>query len=145
MTPYCDSGVLIRLYVREPNSADAIRIIERYDSLSLNPLQELEIRNTFQLLEGRAILSSAGKATREHSFEEDIINRRLRRLASDRTEAFRITMRLFRDHASETLARSLDILHVGIAVASSAELFVTADVHHEAVARKTGLQTRMIA
>ncbi len=44
MTPYVDSGALIKLYVRELNSAAAARSIRRWRFIPLNAIQELEMR-----------------------------------------------------------------------------------------------------
>ena len=43
---YVDSGVLIKLYVREHNSAAAANLVATLPSVKLYPFQELEVRNT---------------------------------------------------------------------------------------------------
>ena len=58
---YVDSGVLIKLYVREPNSAAAAQLVTTFPSVKLYPFQELEIRNTLRALAGRTIITDADK------------------------------------------------------------------------------------
>lgn len=144
MTPYFDSGVLIKLYVLESNSPNAVSSVARFPVVKLNPVQELEIRNTFRALEGRDILTAAQRAASEHVLELDIICGRLRRSVPDWSEVFRIAMNLSQDYTTETLARSLDILHVAIAICEHCDIFITADARQDSVARKAGIQAEMI-
>ena len=145
MTAYFDSGVLIKLYVREANSATAVRSVSRYASVDINSFVELEIRNTFLALEGRRIISRGQRAASEHMLERDIIAGRLRREAPNWQKVFSCALSLSRDFTVETLARSMNIIHVAIAVVGSADLFVTADRRQESVAKRAGLQTEFVA
>ena len=142
--PYVDSGVLIKLYVRERNSAAAAIVVAQFPSVNLYPLQELEVRNTMRALAGRATISDARRAAAEREFERDLMLGRLRRAVPDWQEVFQIAVRLSIDHTAATLARSLDILHVATAIAEQAELFITADRRQRDVARKAGLVTEML-
>ena len=143
-SPYVDSGVLIKLYVREHNSAAAAGLVATYPSVKLYPAQELEIRNTLRALGGRAIISDAQRAMAEHEFERDVILGRLRRAVPDWQQVFQVAMRLSTEHTAATLARSLDILHVAIAIADQADLFVTGDRRQRDVAVREGLATELL-
>ena len=143
-SPYVDSGVLIKLYVREHNSAAAAGIVATYPSVKLYPVQELEIRNTLRALGGRAIISHAQRAMAEHEFERDVILGRLRRAVPDWRQVFQVAMRLSTEHTAATLARSLDILHVAIAITDQADLFITGDQRQRDVAVREGLVTEML-
>jgi len=142
--PYVDSGVLIKLYVREHNSAAAAGLVATFPSVKLYPFQELEIRNTLRALEGRSIISEAQRAMAEHEFERDVILGRLRRTVPDWQQVFPVATRLSMEHTTATLARSLDILHVAIAIAEQAELFITADRRQREVALREGLVTELL-
>ena len=141
---YVDSGVLIKLYVREHNSAAAAGLVATYPSVKLNPVQELEMRNTLRALGGRAIISDAQRAMAEHEFERDVILGRLRRAVPDWQQVFQVAMRLSTEHTAATLARSLDILHVAIAITEQADLFITTDQRQRDVAVREGLVTEML-
>ena len=141
---YVDSGVLIKLYVREPNSAAAAQLVTTFPSVKLYPFQELEIRNTLRALAGRTIITDAQRAVAEHEFERDLILGRLRRAVPDWRQVFEVAARLSMDHTAATLARSLDILHVAIAIAEQADPFITADRRQRDVALREGLVTEML-
>ena len=142
--PYVDSGVLIRLYVREPNSAAAAHLVTAFPSVKLYPFQELEVRITLRALVGRTIITHAQRAVAEHEFERDVISGRLRRAVPDWRQVFQVAARLSMDHTAATLARSLDILHIAIAIAEQADPFITADRRQREVAQREGLATEML-
>ena len=142
---YVDSGVLIKLYVREPNSAAAAHLVKAFPSVKLYPFQELEVRNTLRALAGRTIITDAQRAVAEHEFERDLILGRLRRAVPDWRQVFQVATRLSMDHTAATLARSLDILHVAIAIVEQADPFITADRRQRDVAQREGLATEILA
>ncbi len=144
MKSYVDSGVLVKLYIRERYSSMAISMLGQFKSLDLNQLQELEIRNTFRALEGRNLISSFQRAASEHELEADLIKKRLQRSHPDWGMAFKEAMNLSQLCTADTLARSLDLLHVAIAVISNADLFLTGDKRQYAVAQKAGLKVGLI-
>ena len=144
MSVYADSGVLVKLYIRERNSATAAAALGRHRSLPLNGLQELEIRNAFRALEGRSVISEEQRAAAEHYLELDCVEGRLHRTAIAWTQVFQHAMQLSRSFTSGTLARSLDILHVAIAMHDSCSLFITGDARQERFARCCGLQVERI-
>ena len=144
MTPYVDSGVLIKLYILEPNSQAAVRSVSRYGSVPVTPLHELEIRNAFRVLCGREVITAAQRALSEHLFERDLLADRLRRTVPDWSEAFRISLLISSDHSSETLAHSLDILHVAIATSIGSSLFITSDFRQHEIARRMSLSAELI-
>ena len=144
MSPYVDSGVLIKLYVRERNSDQAIAALSLFPSLSFNPLQELEIRNTLRAMEGRSLISPAQRAASEHFLEADLIGQRLQRTVVDWAAVYSEAQQLSRVQTFETLARSLDILHVAAALVSGTQEFITGDKRQHALAMKSGLRVRLI-
>lgn len=144
MQPYVDSGILIKLYVRERNSAAAIEVLGRLSGITLNQLHELDIRNTLRVLEGRGLISPVQKASSEHLMEADIISRRLQRTAIDWSMVFSEAQNLSRLYSAETLARSLDILHVAAAMVSGMRDFITGDKRQQAMAFNCGLTVYLI-
>ena len=131
-----DSGVLVKLYVREPNSDEAAGIIRRHEVLPLNGLLELELCNTFRRLESRNVLTEAQRAAAEHFLELDCLDGRLHRTAVNWTEVF---------HHSMALSRSLDILHIAVALYQHCSLFITADNRQASFARLCGLHVEHVA
>jgi len=144
MKPYIDSGILVKLYVRERNSAVAIKVLGQFKSLDFNQLQELEIRNTFRALEGRTLISPFQRASSEHELEVDLLKRRLQRSHPDWSQVFLEAVNLSRLYSAGTLARSLDLLHVAVAMQSGVDVFLTGDKRQYAVALQAGMQAEMI-
>ena len=144
MNAYVDSSVLIKLYVLELDSQAAVDSVSRYPAVPATPLHELEIRNAFRVLHGHDIISAAQRASSEHLFERDLLAGRLRRTVPDWSEAFRISLSISSEYASETLARSLDILHVAIAMSIGTNIFVTADRRQLEIARRMSLSGELI-
>jgi len=144
MPPYVDSGILIKLYVREHNSGVAIETLTRFSNLSLNQLQELEVRNMLRSLEGRGLISPAQRAASEHFLEADLIGLRLRRTPVDWYAIYSEAQNLSNLYTAETLARSRDILHVAAALVSGVREFITGDRRQQAMAVKSGLTVTLI-
>lgn len=144
MTDYVDSGVLVKLYVREPNSVAAARAVGPLMSVALSALHELEIRNAFRALEGRGTITAAQRAASEHVLETDIAAERLRRVGVDWAAVFARAERLSQGYTANTLARSLDILHVAIALSTNCTRFITADARQHRLAQSAGLQAELI-
>lgn len=144
MNTYVDSGVLVKLYVREPNSPAAAQAVRALASVPITPIHELEMGNAFRALEGRRIVTAAQRAASEHMLERDIRLNRLRRITPDWSAVFRSADRLSREHTADTLARSLDILHVAVALIEHAESLLTADNRQAELARRAGLTTRLL-
>ncbi len=144
MKPYVDSGILVKLYVRERNSADAARALSLYPYIEFNRLQELEIKNTFYALEGRNLITLVQRVASEHALETDILVGRLRRVESDWAGIFRESLELSRRYCRNTLARSLDILHVAAAIASGSSSFITGDKRQHGLALLSGLDSNYI-
>lgn len=144
MTPYFDSGVLIKLYVLEPDSAAAAKSVAQFPFIQISPFHELEIRSTLRALEGRRVITDNQRASSEHMFDRDMVAGNLRMLAPDWSVVFKCALDLSRDFTAATLARSLDIIHVATAVAWAAPSFVTGDQRQAATATAAGLTVERI-
>jgi predicted nucleic acid-binding protein len=137
---YVDSGVLIKLYVRERDSDKAAERLLSFPSLDLNRLHELEVRNSLRALEGRGLISQSQRLASEHLWEADFIASRLRRRLLDWDAVLEEAERLSALHTASTLARSLDILHVAAAIQWKVELFISGEARQIRIARLAGLR-----
>ena len=100
--------------------------------------RDMDIREEF------ASLKENVRAASEHLIDSDVVAGRLREIVPDWSAVFATSFGLSREFAARTLARSLDILHVAIAIVGRAELFVTGDRRQEAMARHAGLVTETL-
>jgi predicted nucleic acid-binding protein len=141
MTPYFDTGVLVKAYVPEANSSDADALIRRMTPpIPLTHLHELEIRNALRLKRNRKEITEPElKAALKH-LQSDIDSGFFERPIYHLPDVFREAEALSAKYSVTTGARSLDILHVAAALAIGAQEFVSFDKRQRAMASKAGLQ-----
>ncbi len=144
MNAYVDTGVLVKLYVSEPNSARAIEAVMSFDTVPLTQLHELELRNALRALEGRRTISRDQRAAALQMIEGDVSAGRLQTARPSWPDVFARAEMLSRKHTASTLARSLDILHVACAVVGEAVVFLTADLRQYRLAELAGLHSMFV-
>ncbi len=141
MTAYFDTGVLLKNYCNESNSAEAIALIlAELAPLPFTHFQEAELRNTFRLKAFRKEITPFQTAVAVGLLDEDIRLGRLERKRIDLESAYRRAEKLSENYTISTGARLPDILHVAAALEIGANRFVSFDVRQCAMAKKTGLK-----
>ena len=138
---YYDSGVLVKLYVREQMS-DAVTafVARRGEAITVNGLHDLEIRNALRLKHFRSEIDAEQLAASMAMLAGDFARRRLIRGAFDwrlvRDEAERLS-----GTASTAIGtRTIDLLHVTAALSQGVTGFVSLDHRQCAAARLAGLE-----
>jgi predicted nucleic acid-binding protein len=138
---YFDSGVLIKLYVPEPNSSDAAAWVSQYAGLIVfTHLQENEVRNAIRLKAARKEISDSQLRVVLASIKADVDQGTLHRPAIDWMSAWQTAERLSHRYAHETLCRTLDTLHVAVAQVLKITDFVSLDQRQRKLAAKAGLR-----
>jgi predicted nucleic acid-binding protein len=145
MIVYFDSGVLVKLYVKEKHSETVINIVSREKQTVLTQLHELEIKNAMRAQLGRGLISGKECEKALAAFDEDINTNRLKRVSPNWQEVFRKAEYLSKQYTQDILCRALDINHVAIALQYSCKTFITADRRQASLAEKSGLSVRLIA
>ena len=141
MSLYYDSGVLIKLYVREEMS-DAVTafVARRGEAITVNVLHELEIRNALRLKGFRSELDADQLTASMAMLAGDIARRRLIRGAFDwrlvREEAERLSGIM----STTVGTRTIDLLHVAAALSHGVTGLVSFDHRQCAAARLAGLE-----
>ena len=115
MTTYADSSALIAVYVTEPFSVEARRHVAAAAQLPFTPLHDLEVRNAFQALLGRRLITRTEFRAVTAQLEADVQANRLRWTPLDLAAAFAAARDLAETHTAKLLCRSLDLLHVAAA------------------------------
>ena len=141
MNLYYDSGVLVKLYVREESSDAVARFLAaRGEAVIVNDLHELEIRNALRLKRFRDEIGDEQLAASLAMLAGDLAAGRLIRGGIDwgsvRTEAERLS-------ATVTTAvgvGAIDLLHVAAALDRTASGLVSLDHRQRAAARASGLE-----
>lgn len=138
MVAYPDTSVLVSLYVREPHSEGAIRLIGQFaSSVVIAPLQEFEVANALELavLQRRLTRSEADAA--RSNFELDLLHWTVTDFP---VAAFTRAVTVARRHTVRYGTRSIDVLHVAAALLLSAEVFLTFDKRQRRLAKACGLR-----
>lgn len=137
---YADSSFLVSLYTPDPNSTEAQDCAAAHGEIWLVPFGEFEFTNAIQLRVFRKEITPHQADRSLLAFDSDT-GTFLHRRAMPVT-AYDQALLLARRHTRHSGVRSLDILHVAIALALDAELFLTFDRAQKRLARAAGLKAR---
>ena len=141
MSLYYDSGVLVKLYVREESSDAVARFLAaRGEAVIVNDLHELEIRNALRLKRFRGEIGDEQLAASLAMLASDLAAGRLIRGGIDwgsvRAEAERLSATV----ATGIGVGAIDLLHVAAALDRTASGLVSLDHRQQAAARASGLK-----
>lgn len=140
MGAYLDSAIIAKLYFREATSPDAIALVSQHDApYLLTHWQALEVRNAIRLESFRGEISMAEMDASLGAFEEDIATGRWRMPAYERSIVEQKAEALSRRHTAGLGCRTLDIIHVAVAMVLGATPFVTFDLRQKKLAAICGL------
>ncbi|MGO8999091.1 MAG: type II toxin-antitoxin system VapC family toxin [Polyangiaceae bacterium] len=141
MPTYFDSGVIVKLYVPEPNSADAIRLVTALPPpIPFTDWQAIEVRNAMRLKRFRGEITPAQLRAALRALAEDERAGRWQRPALDLGETLRRAEVFSRKLAPAIGCRTLDILHVATAVVLGVREFASFDGRQRQLAKKAGLR-----
>ena len=140
MSLYYDSGVLVKLYVREEFSDSVARFLaERREAVVINDLHEIEMRNALRLKRFREEIDDGQLAASMTMVASDLSARRLIRTGVDWQSVFAEAERLSATTTTGTGVRTIDLLHVAAALDRGATGLVSLDHRQRAAARLAGL------
>jgi hypothetical protein len=143
MDAYFDSAIIVKLYVQEATSRDAIRLVGAYAApYVLTQWQALEVRNAIRLEAFRAEITAAEMNRSIAAFEEDVASGRWQRPAYTAAAVEQKADELSAGHSATLGCRTLDIIHVAAAVVLEAREFVTFDARQGALAKQVRLTVK---
>ncbi|MGA2750951.1 MAG: type II toxin-antitoxin system VapC family toxin [Verrucomicrobiota bacterium] len=143
MDAYFDSAIIVKLYVREATSPDAIRLVGAYVApYWLTQWQALEVKNAIRLKAFRKEITMAQMSQSIAAFEQDIATGRWQRPVYSATAVEQKADELSASHSAILGCRMLDIIHVAAAVVIGAKEFVTFDGRQGAMAKQAGLTVK---
>jgi len=138
---YYDSGVLVKLYVREENSDTVARFLAmRGEAVIVNHLHEIEMRNALRLKRFRDEISDEQLATSMAMLASDLAAGRLIRGGIDWESLWAEAERLSATMTTGIGVRTMDLLHVAVALDRAASGLVSLDHRQRAAARASGLE-----
>lgn len=138
---YFDSGVLVKLYCREPNSTQAIaHVFGVPPPAILTPLHLAEVRSAIRQKRGRDDITASELQRALTAFADDLAIGFYEAITPAWDDVFLEVERISALHTATTLCRSLDTLHVALAVKLGASEFCTFDKRQATLAEAVGLK-----
>lgn len=137
---YFDTGVLLKLYLPEPRAAEAVALVNASPNLPpITLLHELEMRSALRQKVGRGELTLNECDALIAQMEGDLSSGVHQRLTAGWPDVFATAESLSASHGVATLCRSLDTLHVALAIELGATEFCTFDQQQSRMAAASGM------
>lgn len=142
-TAYPDSSFLVSLVCKDTNSAGALAYMARAkEPLVFTPLHRIEARNALRNIAGRREISEPDRRAAFLQIDEDVRDGLLVPTPVNWTDVFRRADELSEKHAAADGQRTIDLLHVAIALESSAQIFLSFDKRQRRLAKAAGLKVQ---
>lgn len=135
---YLDTSFLVKLYVSEPQSADAARMVQGRQ-LVISWLSPIEIASAIHRKVKDRVITAVGAAGAIADFRRNQADGFFRVLPVDHG-VFLLAEQLLDQHADAIRLRSLDTLHVATALSGGIETFGTFDSGQKELVIRTGLR-----
>jgi predicted nucleic acid-binding protein len=140
MDAYFDSAIIVKLYVSEATSPQAIRLVGAYAApYCLTQWLALEVKNAIRLKAFRKEITAAEMNQSIAAFEQDIATGRWQRPVYTVAAVEQKADELSASHSALLGCRTLDIIHVAAAVVIGVKEFVTFDERQGSMAKQAGL------
>lgn len=140
MTVYADTSFLMAAYSPEPESMRVLAWLQTArQPLPFTPLHRLEVRNAIRLRVFRGEITPDQRQQAFQEIESDLAGAVLEHIAVPWVDTLREAEDLAANHAEKLGVRSMDLLHVGLAVTLGAADFFSFDARQAALAKAAGL------
>ena len=139
---YVDTSVVVKLYIKEAYSQKVSAWIRANDeAISKTVFHELEFTNAIKLKQFRNEMTSNEAETVLSQFKKHETDGIFYRPAINWPDAFARSLKLSKNHTETIGSRSLDVIHVALALSMGADRFFTFDEKQSQLAAAAGLQT----
>ena len=137
---YFDTGVLLKLYLPESRAAEAVAFVNASPGKpAVNNLHELEMHSALRQKVGRGELTQTECDALIAQVESDFTTGVNERVSVSWPDVFATAEALSAAHGVVTLCRSLDTLHVALAIELGATEFCSFDLRQSRMAVAAGL------
>jgi len=141
MPAYADSSFLVRVYTPHADSERALRWLQNARApLPFTPLHRHELRNGIRLRVFRREITPEQRKLAFQEIESDLADNILAHTPILWTDTFRQSDELAAMHTETLGVRSIDLLHVGLALTLHATEFLTYDTRQASLAKAAGLR-----
>lgn len=142
MKVYFDTGILLKSYVFEADSPQAIALIDAAgEPVVFSHVHQLEIPNAIRLKRFRGEITKQEETKAIRAFQADIDAQRLVRPDYDLAGVFFRAEELSARYSALMGTRSLDVLHVAAALQCGCTVLGSFDERQRKLAMMAGLQT----
>jgi predicted nucleic acid-binding protein len=143
MPAYADTSFLVRIYTPHADSLKALNWLQKArQALPFTQIHRHELRNAIRLRVFRGEISSEQRKLALAEIESDLNDDILRHTPISWTEAFRQAEDLGAAHTEELGVRSIDLLHVAVALTLGATELLTYDERQASLAQAAGLKIK---
>jgi predicted nucleic acid-binding protein len=140
---YADSSFLVSLYRKDQHQRAAHRFMAtRSETIGFSPLNRIELRNAFRNLAARGEISEQEQRAVFRQITDDLDSGFLLHITVNWSEAFRRTDHLSEEYATSEGQRTIDLLHVAIALEARATTFLSFDERQRKLAKAAGLKVK---
>ena len=140
---YADSSFLVSLYRKDDNQDAAKNFMARTRPvISFSPLNRVELRNALRNAQFFGQITGADRRVAFRQIENDFEAGLLAHLAVEWTNVFRRADELSEKYVGAEGQRTIDLLHVAIALECAAEIFLSFDARQRKLAQAAGLKVR---
>ncbi|HWB59217.1 MAG TPA: type II toxin-antitoxin system VapC family toxin [Chthoniobacteraceae bacterium] len=140
---YPDSSFIVSLVSRDSNSARASGCMARAtEPLPFTPLHRIECRNALRNAVARGELDAADCRAAFRRIEDDLREGLLLHTPVEWTDVFRHADQLSEKHSARDGQRTIDLLHVAMALEYGAKTFLTFDRRQRNLAIAAGLKVK---
>ena len=140
---YADSSFLVSLYRKDDNQDAAKDFIARTRLVvSFSPLNRIELRNALRNAQSFGQISEEDRRAAFRQIENDFDTGLLAHVTVEWTNVLRRADELSEEQAGHEGQRTIDLLHVAIALESGAEIFLSFDHRQRRLAKAAGLRVK---
>ncbi len=140
---YADSSFLVSLYRQDDNQEAAQTYMARQKPvLRFTALNRVELRNALRNAESFRQMTAQDRRAAFRQIDEDVRDGLLVHTPVNWTDVFRRADELSEKHAATDGQRTIDLLHVAIALESGAQNFLSFDKRQRRLAKAAGLKVQ---
>ncbi len=140
---YADSSFIVSLVCNDSNSAEASAYMTRAtEPLPFTPLHCVETRNALRNAAARGEITQSECRAAFRRIEDDLHEGLLLHVPVNWTDVCRRADELSEKHAAKDGQRTIDLLHVAIALESGAKTLLSFDNRQRSLAKIAGLKVK---
>lgn len=140
---YADSSFLFSLVAKDSRTTEATAYMVRAAApLSFTPLHRIEVRNVLRKAAGRGEITEQLCRAAFRQIDEDLRDGVLIHTPVEWTNVFRRADDLSEEHGGREGQRTIDLLHVAIALECKVKTFLSFDNRQRKLAQAAGLKVK---